>query len=134
MPAHRWNDAYALYDYGYERLFTPDFRGDASQPAGGATDFGIDNIQDTQFVSAVLTPAGALKLCNWQVVAGIGQIGLLACVERTYTDLPGGSPAIAPNRLDILRLSTLESEGDYLSGQLENGSLKLRAWRVAERP
>lgn len=130
----RWNDAYDLLDYGFRQLFTPDFRGNSGPQGGPALDFAIDNIGDTQFVSAVLTPGGALKLCNWQVVAGIGQIEQLACVERAYTDLPGGSQQVSPQRIDILRLSTLESEGDYLSGHLESGNLMLRAWRVAERP
>ena len=89
---------------------------------------------DTRSVSAVLTPGGKLKLCQWQIVAGIGQIGLLACSERSYTNLPGGSQAVAPSQIDILRISTLEAEGDYLSGHLESGNLVLRAWRVAERP
>jgi D-alanyl-D-alanine carboxypeptidase len=132
--ADRWNDAYDLFDYGYRQLFTPDFRGDSGAQGGPATDFAIDNVGDTRFVSAVLTPGGALKLCDWQVVAGIGQIGLLACAQRAYTNLPGGSQTLAPARIDILRLSTLESEGDYLSGHLESGNLTLRVWRVAERP
>ncbi|HEU5086404.1 MAG TPA: serine hydrolase, partial [Roseiflexaceae bacterium] len=132
LAADRWNDAYDLFDYGFQRLFTPDFRGANTTEGGSASDFGVAMLDDTQFVSAALSN-GKLKLSSWQIVAGIGQVGLLGSSERSYS-MPGGAQAVAPATLAITRIGTLEADGDYLTGQLNGGNLEWRVWRVAAKP
>jgi hypothetical protein len=41
--------------------------------------------------------------------------------------------AAPPSRPELVRLSTLEAEGDYLLGRQETGGLILRLWRVRQK-
>ena len=126
QAANRWPDALTLFDYGYRQIFTPDFRADSGNAGGTATDFGLDYVTDTHAVSAALTGDQQLTLCNWTTEAGGGAINKGGCTQRAYTTLAAGQSRTPPTRLDLVRISTLEAEGDYLLGRLEGNNLVLR--------
>jgi hypothetical protein len=115
------------------QLFTPDFRGFQSSTASGAADFGLDYITDTKAVTAVVNNDNDVRLCKWSIFASSGDIDLDACSEHQVDNLAAGVQAPPPTVLDLVRISQLEAEGDYLLGHLYNTSLMLRLWRVAEK-
>ena len=133
QTANRWPDAATLFDFGYRQIFTPDLRASSGNAGGTASDFGLDYLTDLHAVTAALTGARQLTLCNWTPQAGVGSINLGGCAQRSYNGLAAGQSQRPPTRLDMVRLSTLEAEGDYLLGRLEGNKLVLRVWRVGEK-
>jgi len=133
QTANRWPDARTLFDYGYRQIFTPDFRATSGGDGGVATDFGLDSLTDGHAVTAALTGAQQLSLCNWATDVGNGTISKGGCAQRSYTNLAAGQQRTPPTQLDMVRISTLEAEGDYLLGRLEGNNLVLRLWRIGEK-
>jgi len=133
QTANRWPDALTLFDYGYRQIFTPDFRATSGNAAGTAGDFGLDYVTDLHAVTVALTGDQQLTICNWGTEAGAGAINKGGCTQRSYTTLAAGQRDLPPTRLDLVRISTLEAEGDYLLGRLEGNNLVLRLWRVGEK-
>ncbi len=133
QTANRWPDALTLFDYGYRQIFTPDFRATSANAGGTATDFGLDYVTDLHAVTAALTGDQQMTICNWGTQAGAGVINKGGCAQRSYTTLAAGQRDLPPTRLDLVRISTLEAEGDYLLGRLEGNNLVLRLWRVGEK-
>lgn len=133
QTANRWPDALTLFDYGYRQIFTPDFRSTSGNAGGQATDFGLDYLNDTRAITAALTDDKELSLCNWSISPGLNSVSIGGCAKRTYNGLAAGTRQQPPTRLEAVRISTLEAEGDYLVGRLETGGLVLRLWRVGKK-
>ena len=128
------NDRAGLFDYGYQLLFTPDYRGGHQMNGPSVTDFAVRSVNDTLAFSAMVDTQNRLRVDTWQIVAGIGQVAPLGNHSLTFNDLGAGTHLIPPTLLDLTSLPTIESEADYLSGHLENGRLRLDVWRVAAEP
>jgi hypothetical protein len=128
-------DSAALWDYGYQLLFTPDYRGGGGINTPAVTDFAVRKVHDTLAVSAVIYGADQLRLDAWQVVAGIGQANSLNSSSLAIEDLAMGTHVIRQKFLDVAPLPTVgASEADYLTGHLQGGDLRLNVWRVAAEP
>lgn len=128
------NDRTGLFDYGYQLLFTPDYRGGHQMNGPNVTDFAVRSVNDTLAFSAMVDTQNRLRVDTWQIVAGIGQVAPLGNRSLTFDDLGAGTHLVTPTILDLTSLPTIESEADYLSGHLENGRLRLDVWRVAAEP
>jgi hypothetical protein len=129
----RWGDTRRLYDYGFTRLFTPDFRGDSGYAGGPVEDFALDAVTDRLAVTAALDANDKFEICAWSVFADTGSVQRGRCNGRTFLLAPSGT---IPGRqlLDSARLSTLLVEGDYLTARGGQGSvLVLDLWRVAPK-
>ena len=133
QTGNRWPDALTLFDYGYRQIFTPDFRSTSGNAGGTATDFGLDYLNDGHAVAAVLNDSKELTLCNWAMSPGLNSISKGGCANHTYNGLAAGLSQQPPTSLDMVRISTLESEGDYLVGRIEDNILVLRLWRVGDK-
>lgn len=133
QTANRWADARRLFDYGFRQIFTPDFRASSAGVGGVANDFGLDYLTDSHAVTAALTGDQQMSLCNWTTDTDSSSISKGGCAQRSYIGLPAGQQQTPPTRLDIVRISTLEAEGDYLLGRLEGNKLVLRLWRIGEK-
>jgi hypothetical protein len=131
----RTGDSARLWDYGYQLLFTPDYRGGGGINTPTVTDFALRKIHDTLAVSAVIYGADQLRLDAWQVVAGIGQVGSLNNSTLTINDLAVGTHTPRTKILDVTKLPSVgEAEADYLTGHLDGGDLRLNVWRVGAEP
>jgi D-alanyl-D-alanine carboxypeptidase len=128
-----WPDARNLWDYGYRQIFTPDFRVDSSNQGGTAVDFGLDYLTDTHAISAAITGNKRLMLCNWTTEVDGSAITRGGCSERDFNNLAPGPRQTPATRLEMVRISTLEAEGDYLLGRLEGNNLTLRLWRIGQK-
>ena len=127
-------DSARMFDYGYKVLFTPDYRGSAMLNTPNITDFAVRKVTDTLAVTAAIDAQNNLRVHTWQTVAGIGQVGLLNGASLTYNTLPVGTHYVPPTYLDMTRLPSIEAVGDYLTGRIQNGRIRLDIWRVAPEP
>jgi len=98
------------------------------------TDFAVRKVTDTLAVTAAIDAQNNLRVHTWQTVAGIGQVGLLNGASLTYNTLPVGTHYVPPTYLDMTRLPSIEAVGDYLTGRIQNGRIRLDIWRVAPEP
>ena len=130
---NRWPDARVLFDYGYRQIFTPDFRGDSGNQGGPALNFAIDGVSDTHAVSATLVGANAMRLCNWSPQVGLGLLPVGGCTTLAFSGMSPSMDAAPGSQPELVRLSTVEAEGDYLLGRRENGGLLLQLWRVGQK-
>lgn len=130
----RWVDAKPMLDYGFQYLFTPDFRGGHQMNGPTVVDFAVRRITDTMAFSAIIDTQNNLRLHTWQVVAGIGQVAPLGNAFITYDNLGAGTHAIEATLIDMTKLPTVEAESDYLTGHVESGRLRLDVWRVGAEP
>jgi len=98
-------------------------------------DFGIAPVSDATVLHAAITPQNGLEVCSWEAAVGLGELTRTGCLSEGVNDLEDGTGDLSPARVEVSRLSTLESEGDFLSGHLNGtGVLVLRLWRIAPRP
>ena len=131
----RWGDHDRLMDYGFRKLFTPDYRSGLTYVGLTITDFDLDKIHDTLAVTAVIDDS-RLRVDSWQVVAGIGQVGHLATGSKTINDLPQGTFDIPSTRVRMTLLPTVgESTADPLTARIDGtGNLRFDVWRIAAEP
>jgi D-alanyl-D-alanine carboxypeptidase len=133
QPSTAFGDVWATFGWSYRQIYTPDYRGNSGAQAGVATDFGVDAVTDTFAVTVVPDSGTQLKLCHWQVVAGIGTVNKLMCATRGIAGLVASGTVATPRRVGLASLSTLEAEADYLLGRLTAGALSLSVWRVGQK-
>jgi D-alanyl-D-alanine carboxypeptidase len=124
-----------LLDYGYDQLFTPDLTGDSAAQGGAVNDFAIDAVMDTLSMTAVIRSDGSLDICTWQVVAWIGQIEEDECFLMQVDTLPAGpsQPRSTLPEVDLVLISTLLTEGDYIRARKVSGVLVLDTWQVGSK-
>jgi hypothetical protein len=131
----RWGDNDRMLDYGYQYLFTPDNRGANVLAGTVVSDFAVRRVTDTVSVTAVIDGQNNLRLDTWQVMASLGQVEPLAAVVMPVNDLAKGTNSLRATLVDMTPLPTVgEAEGDYLTGYLSNGQLRLDVWRVGAEP
>jgi D-alanyl-D-alanine carboxypeptidase len=131
----RWGDNDRMLDYGYQYLFTPDNRGANVLAGTVVSDFAVRRVTDTVTVTAVIDGQNNLRLDTWQVMASLGQVEPLAAVVMPVNDLAKGTNSLRATLVDMTPLPTVgEAEGDYLTGYLSNGQLRLDVWRVGAEP
>jgi hypothetical protein len=133
----RANAVKDLLYYGIESTFTPDRR--SHEEVGVVLDFDIAQATDAIVVHAAITPHHGLEVCSWESQVGPGVLSRYGCLAEGVNDLQDGFAQLSPARIEIEQLSTLESEGDFLTGhvvdvQPDGGLLSLRLWRIAPRP
>ncbi|HEX2880066.1 MAG TPA: serine hydrolase, partial [Polyangiaceae bacterium] len=129
----RWGDAANLQDWTFRQIFTPDFRGDSDVQAGTTTDFGIDGISDLHAVAATLTGGATFKVCNWATDPQGGDVEPTTCTNYVLPGLAASARELPPTRLQMVNLSTLYADADYLLGHLDGSDLQLQLWRVGQR-
>ena len=140
-------NAYKLYDYGFKRLFTPDRRGHNDFTSGGPiiigpgpqmgdiVDFAIDHVTGNWSVSAAIDLDGHLQIVNWDAQVTPGTVVALGGAIQTYTGLGSGQQTEVNTTVDIVRLPTSGPiVGDYLTGSIAGGNLRLDVWRLGAEP
>jgi hypothetical protein len=139
-----WTNSRRLLDYGFGVLFTPDHRGyndleadgpifaDPSQPLmGSVTGFAIDHVTDTWVASAAIDASGHLQVQTWNVLVTPGTVDPLGGQIRTQAGLNVGSGDEPRPGVDIVRLpATGKILGDFLTGSVDEGKLRLDVWRI----
>jgi D-alanyl-D-alanine carboxypeptidase (penicillin-binding protein 5/6) len=128
-----WSDMVNLSDFGFRQLFTPEWRGDSGAQAGNTGDFAIDAVDEHHALSAALTGGSTFTVCNWAADLQAGDLEKTQCLTLKVSGLASSIREPLPTRLDMVRLSTLYSEGDYLVGHLDDAALQLSLWRVGQR-
>ncbi len=132
----RSGDAYRLFDYGYRKLFTPDFRAAATLNGVKVRTFALDRVTSTVAISATVDTLGQLRVSSWRTDAESGVVENLGWAERAFElNTTEGAPTHrAPRRVDLTALPTNSAEGDYVSGDVHSatGELVLRLWRLGE--
>lgn len=129
----RWSDSYNLQDWTFRQIFTPDFRGDSAAQAGTTTDFGIDGISDLHAVAATLTGGATFKVCNWATDPQGGDVDQTTCSSYVLPGLAASTRDVPATRLQMVNLSTLYADADYLVGHLDGSDLQMQLWRVGQR-
>jgi D-alanyl-D-alanine carboxypeptidase len=129
----RWGDAANLQDWTFRQIFTPDFRGDSAAQAGTTTDFGIDGISDLHAMSATLTGGATFKVCNWATDPQGGDVDQTTCSSYALPGLAASTRDVPASRLQMVKLSTLYADADYLVGRLDGSDLQMQLWRVGQR-
>jgi D-alanyl-D-alanine carboxypeptidase len=129
----RWGDAANLQDWTFRQIFTPDFRGDSGAQAGTTTDFGIDGISDLHAVAATLNGNASFKVCNWATDPQGGDVAPTTCTTYALPGLAASARELSPTRLQMVTLSTLYADADYLLGHLDGSDLQMQLWRVGQR-
>ena len=140
-------NAEQLYDYGFKKLFTPDLRGTNSfqATAGGGVVIApgtplmgdiravaLDHITGNAIVSASVDDKQQLQIRIWNADVGSGQIDVIG---GTITSVDELAPAIGEVKrgtvIDAVEMpSSGRILGDYVSGMISAGNLRLDAWRV----
>lgn len=128
LAADTGPDSRALWDYGYRLLYTPDARGEAEN-AGDAPDFGLDSVNDTLALTAVID-GQEVRLCSWEALTWTGQISQVGCATRTVNGLAASPNQPPPTAIEVVLRSTLEADGDYLVGHRDGDDLVLTMWRL----
>jgi hypothetical protein len=128
----RWDDAYALWEFGYRTQFTPDHRGPKVLRIN-VTEYAIDAVQDTLGVHAEIDTGGDFSVCTWALSADGGSIGLIDCHEPVFSGVAGGVDRVPGNLVDGVRVSTLLADGDYWTGYRNGSTLNLDLWRVGPK-
>ena len=136
------SNAWKLYDYSFQKLFTPDRRGRSAPPPGPDVIVGpgprmsdihsiaMDHITNSWIITAAVDNAQQLQLITWTVDVNGGNLTSIGSVIKTIDNLPQGND-IASQATDIVRLPEVSRVlGDYVTGSIENGNLRLDVWRV----
>ncbi len=93
--ASRWPDAQALFNYGFEKLFTPDLRASAASDTPSQIKAqAIDTLSSRAAVSATVgtAPGGdELRVCGWGVNADAGTASQGACTSGGPIAAIGGA-------------------------------------------
>jgi hypothetical protein len=126
--ANRWSDARKLWDFGYRRIFTPDFLG--TRPGRFARDFGIDYVRSNHVVTAIVRSDNQVELCSQAVSLSAGTVSAPACRTATDPGLPVSAFIPIAQHVEIEQLSNAEADGDYIVGQRAGTTLGLGLWRV----
>lgn len=126
-----WGDSSDLFDYGFQKLFAPDFVAHKGQ-AGIAQDFAIDAITEGLIVLARIEGDDALQVCTFDVQLDLGSIEEIGCASPRIPDMPGG---VAPKRtqVEIVRSGTLLWEGEYITAYWLAGHVHLSGWRIGPK-
>ena len=136
-------NAQRLYDFGFESLFTPDRRGTndyqpdlsgkvtAGEPSMGTISaIDLDHMVLGKFVSAAVDNH-QLQLQLWSAVPNSGNIQAMTQSIETFDDLAQGTADSRDEVVDVIQLpSAGKVLGDYVSGVIEDGNLRLDLWRV----
>lgn len=137
-------NAKKLFDHGFARLFTPDVRGHndfenngpivviPGRPIMGTLRaIDLEPLVGNWIVSAGIDSSQHLQLIVWNATVETGQIPSLGGTINTYNQL---APATNPDPDHVLDVVELPSSGrvlgDYVTGRIANGKLRLDAWRV----
>lgn len=125
-------DAATVFDYGYRRIFTPDYRGTSNETP--AKDIALESVSDLFAVSAVTTGHPHVTVCGWAIDVAAGDAQKNLCTQVDFNDLPLGPANVPATALDVVRASTLEAEGDYLVGRLDaDDQWSVQLWRVGSK-
>ena len=136
-------NASELYDYSFQKLFTPDRRGRSAPPSAGPgvivgpgpqmgdiQSLAVDHITDSWVVSGAIDDDQHLQLTTWAVNVHGGNLTPLGSAIDTVDNLPQGNE-IARQATDIVRLPEVPRvQGDYVTASIESGDLRLDVWRV----
>ncbi|MCA9214431.1 MAG: FG-GAP repeat protein [Planctomycetales bacterium] len=140
-------NAEQLYDFGFKKLFTPDLRGTSdfqSKGGGGIViapgtpvmgdlrAIALDHITGNAIVSASVDGNQHLQIRIWNANVGSGQIDVIGGTIVSVEDL---APAVGDVKRDtVIDAVEMPSSGkilgDYVSGMISGGNLRLDAWRV----
>ncbi len=137
-------NAKMLFDHGFARLFTPDARGHndfsnegpivvvPGQPTMGALRaIDLEPIVNNWIVSAGIDASHHLQLTIWNTSVTSGQFQALGGTIQTYNQMAPTENAAPDRMLDVVELpSAGRVLGDYVTGQISSGKLRLDAWRV----
>jgi hypothetical protein len=139
-----WSNSRRLLDYGFQTLFTPDHRGyndlevegpvfaDPTQPVmGSVSGFAVDHITDTWVASAAIDDFGHLQVQTWSAQVTPGTVEPLGGLIQAHTGLKAGNDGASAAGVDIVRLpASGKILGDYLTGSIDGGELRLDVWRI----
>ncbi|MCP4193791.1 MAG: LEPR-XLL domain-containing protein [Planctomycetaceae bacterium] len=137
------SNARELYDFSFQKLFTPDRRGRSAPPSGGPGgivgpgpqmgdihSLAVDHLTDSWIVTAAIDDAQHLQLITWAVNVNGGNLTPLGGAIDTVDNLPQGNE-IASQATDMVRLPEgPRVQGDYVTASIESGNLRLDVWRV----
>ncbi|MEZ5302566.1 MAG: FG-GAP-like repeat-containing protein [Verrucomicrobiales bacterium] len=137
-------DAQNLFDYGFRKIFTPDWRATREFPQPGGlvgpegpirvSTFALDHIPGGWGVTALIDDDEDLRVNVWALDPDGGQILPSGAAARQY-GLNGGA-AFAPPRL--VDMDAMTSGGgqvsEFFTGNLDGQHLDLSVWRVGDAP
>lgn len=133
LTGTRFTDAGLLFDFAYQQIFTPDLRGDSGNQGGAMTDFALDAVNDLHAVVATVSGGSSLSLCNWVPDVSGGNVDEGGCSTHAVAGLSSSTRVLIPRNLQMVRVSTLEADGDYVLGRNVGGNLNLQLWRLGRR-
>jgi len=134
------SDGGNLLDYGYRRLFTPDFRGETTwQTATGGlttdarppevTKISSAVVSDRQVVTAIINRHEKLQLISWNVSTGTGSANARSLAEKEYALL--GQDAFASNSdVQIHSFPNSTKLMDLLTVEVLDENLTLKLWQI----
>ena len=136
-------NARILYDYGFKRLFTADRRGHNDYSLGGpiiigpgpqmgdVVDFALDHVTGNWSVSAAIDRDGHLQIINWNAEVTPGTVVSLGGAIHVYAGIDFDEPTETQTPIDIVKVPTTGPiVGDYLTGVVVGGDLRLDVWRL----
>ncbi|GHC45806.1 FG-GAP-like repeat-containing protein [Roseibacillus persicicus] len=136
----RPGDCLRLFSYGFQKTFTPDWRGEAEWPttSGGVTGTQANPVltssvplSDSRMVTAIIDDSRSLKLVHWNIDANSGTLSANGATEKQFSLL--GAPATLPDSpIELLDIPSTRARKDLLSLELIDGHIELKLWRIAE--
>jgi hypothetical protein len=134
-------DVVDLLEYAVLKRFTADARATAPEsafvPVGeNPVDYALAALEAEPSVSALVLANGEVRVCAWNVSAGLGMLSPLACLTKASPHLGPGAPLdLDPSAsVEAARVDDLsEAEADVLVANLEGPVVMLRIYRVGPR-
>jgi len=137
-------NAERLYDFGFEMLFTPDLRGtndyeptlnEVIAPGesymGQINAIALDHIGLGSVVSASIDSQQQLQIQLWNANPNSGNINLATGAIEKFSGLAQGPSDARDEVVDVVQLPSVGKVlGDYVSGVIDDGNLRLDVWRV----
>jgi D-alanyl-D-alanine carboxypeptidase len=138
-------NAERLYDFGFRQLFTPDRRGTNDYQDNGPIiinpgqvvmgdlrAISLDHVTGNWVVSAAIDSNSHLQLQSWNAGVGSGNIASMGGVTVAVDHLAPAPANVNPDRvLEVVQMpSGGKILGDYVTGMIAEGNLRLDAWRV----
>jgi hypothetical protein len=134
----RWGDHDRLMDYGYQKLFTPDFRSVLNVPLAPMSDFDLVTVSDQMALFAYVEGTGVSirgRGFSPVTVVALGQ-------TNSILDLPAASSLAGPRReidIDVMFPAQGLSPGagsmvDLVTARRVGSNLHLEAWKISADP
>ncbi len=126
-------NAFAMLNYGFQQVFTPDYLASASTQGRPGGDAELASLGPALAVSSSVRSNGQLEVCLWN--SHNDSVAMATCQTRSYFGMPNGSAKHAHRPVVMANVTGIEADGDFLTAhRTASGELSLDLWRIGRLP